>query len=651
MTPDQPIFLGFRKDRIGARLVNLLNVQRLSQKFGVTGRMVWLSQPDGPYPELTDPERFFAPRFVRQHMIVMDQHPDMAGRKLFPALAGSTGDEAVARMLDQGQRFSVDTNLEICRMMGEDRAEVDDQIAALVAGLELAPGIRKPLEQARAQLAAKWGPGRPFAIHVRRGDILDGDPWSRTSWPAKYVPDEFFRAFVAEVDGPVIAFSDTPEAVLHMAQGDPRILPVGDLVDFSRLDTAERDLIELLLMAGCRLIGAPSLSAFSRAAEVIGGADVAPLPGGLPEAVRTAAYDALLERVISAPDSFYRPDSGVQGDLAQSVQFAAPQAVTRGRVSELLAVFQGERADMLNRHPFLNRALATAAVGGGLTEVARELAHAGIAAHGIRHRDRVECEQVMTLLTYDPGGADASAAEADFLNQLFQGRSQDSPILPHMGRRLMLSGGMAARALMLPPALVLDQSYTPPQVEGGAPLPPVLPVWMLLTDWEELLDSDSRRYALRNWPDLWNKIRNLGQDARDLVQQSVDKADIPVIGDDLAIRAGFLGAILRLHGRLMRAFAVLHQIDDQRPNDALTHKRLADACFRAGNVRAGTRWLDSARELAPDNPLLHLSAAARAVEFDQPVRLKWALRKAETLLPDAPLMARKRHQWGLPPDM
>ena len=40
------------------------------------------------------------------------------------------------------------------------------------------------------------GGGEPVAIHVRRGDILDGDPWSYGAWPSKYVPDEFYRGFI-----------------------------------------------------------------------------------------------------------------------------------------------------------------------------------------------------------------------------------------------------------------------------------------------------------------------------------------------------------------------------------------------------------------------------------------------------------------------
>ncbi|MEF9604859.1 hypothetical protein O4J55_22060, partial [Paracoccus sp. PXZ] len=108
--------------------------------------------------------------------------------------------------------------------------------------------MARALERARGILAQAGG-GQPLAIHVRRGDILDGDPWSYSSWASKYVPDEFFRAFVAQAQGPVIAFSDTPAAVGHLRQGDPRILPVQELLDPGALSVAERDLLELLLMA------------------------------------------------------------------------------------------------------------------------------------------------------------------------------------------------------------------------------------------------------------------------------------------------------------------------------------------------------------------------------------------------------------------
>ena len=71
--------IGFRRDGIGARLICLLNVLRLSRKFGATGTFLWLSEPDGPYPELADPRLFSRP-FRRRHIRIIDEMPDLSGQ-------------------------------------------------------------------------------------------------------------------------------------------------------------------------------------------------------------------------------------------------------------------------------------------------------------------------------------------------------------------------------------------------------------------------------------------------------------------------------------------------------------------------------------------------------------------------------------------
>lgn len=643
-----PAIVGYRQDRIGARVIAMLNVQRFAALTGRAGCYFWLSQPDGPYPELADPTRFFSAGYVARHMQVVDRVPDLSQRGFYPAVSRELNLGGLRAALAKGRLFWTDSNLAVDRVMDEDPAAVASQMAQLSAAIELAPRLRDALDGARAELARRWGPGRPFAIHVRRGDILDAIPWSLSSWPSKYLPDEFFRAFVAEVDGPVIAFSDTPKAITHLARGDARIMAVGDLVDFSALDTAERDLIEMLLMAGCRLIGAPAQSAFSRAAEVLGMAEIAALPTALPEAPRLAAFDALLGRVMAGADSFFAP-----GDLAQSLQYAAGHAVLAGQVPALLDAFEGRHA-LMARFPFIYRALAVAAQTAGLTDRAVGLATDGLAQADLRRRDRAECEQVLTLaqtvkaaqVGAQVGAGTAPptppATDADFLHQIFRGRAQDSAVLPQLGWQMMQGGGQAAQALLLPPALI-DVMSEP--AEGTQPN--ILPVWVLLTDWEELLDNDAHRGALRGSPDLWGKIRPLGPGAAALEQAIFEgRAPKDTPDADMLCRMGFLASVLRLNGRYRRAYAVLHWLEKVAPlqDMALTAKRLADCAFRSGNAALGKDFMQRAMAASPDNVLLCLSVATRAAQADEMFRMRRHLARAAELLPDSAFVNRKSRQ-------
>lgn len=599
MIHDHPI-IGFRQDRIGARLICLLNVMRLSRRFDRPGCFLWLSEPDGPYPELADPCDFLSPGFVARHIRVITRLPDLNGRQNLRTLAPGLSIKGFAKALAEGARYECDPMAEAIRFMDESPAAVAAELRQAAEGLEFSDPVRRALAQARQRLA-RIGQGGQVAIHVRRGDILDGNPWSHSSWPAKYVPDEFFRAFIARTSGPVIAFSDTPAAVAHLAQGDPRVVAVADLIGGADLSATGRDLIELLLMAGCTQVGAPAQSAFSQAASVMGGCGIDPLPHALPAAVRHAADDALLERAIQRPDSFLAP-----GDLAQSLFHATRHAISAGRAAELVAAFAG-RQDFLQRFPFLYGDLALAALGAGQAGQARQLAQAGLQAPLLRHRDKSCCRQALLVSAHDTAKASESDIAAGLISMLFTGRSADGPFLPALAWRLLGDHGPAMRALLFDPVLTQRYARADPTASRGQ----ALPLWTLRSDWSELLHDPRLQGELLLAPDLRHKLAPVHK-RLERVETALAEGKTPPIRDEDVALLGFCAAQLRLHGRLKRALGLLHWLNAGHPDDAMTHKRLADACFTAGNDRAGWRWLDGARELAPGHALLHLSSAIRA---------------------------------------
>lgn len=613
--------IGFRQDRIGARLICLLNVMRLARRFGVTGRFLWLSQPDGPYPELVDPRDFLTPDFVAEHIEIVTRMPARDGLQNLRAVAPRMNVAGFAGSLAQGGRYECDAMSEMIRFLDEDPAAVAAEMRAVAQSLALSPRLSRALQQARGVIARAGG-GQPIAIHVRRGDILDGDPWSYSSWGSKYVPDEFFRLFIARHAGPVIAFSDTPAAVAHLRGGDARVLAADDLLDTAALSVAERDLLELLLMAGCTEVGAPSHSAFSRAAAVIGGCRILPLPPGLPDDQRSAGYDAVLERVIARPDSFFAP-----GDLAQSASYAARHASVAGRGSELVDAL-ADRRDLLERFPFLYRELAAAAWGAGRTQKARRLARQGLRSPLMRNRDRPLCEQVL-LVT---GSHEDGQLQAVFLNMILSGRAADGPIMPELALRLVTEQGRAARMLGLAPALLPLYAQSDPLGGAGA----TLPLWVLRIDWSEFIRDPGLQAEMMQWPDLWRKLRPAA-DGLDRIEAALAEGSAPAPEGDAAARFGYCAAVLRLHGRLRRSMLLLDWLHKAAPAEFLTCKRLADACFAAGNRKAGWRWLDQAQALAPENALLLLSQAVRAAEEGDAPRSQRQAQAAAALWPELQL--------------
>jgi len=160
----------------------------------------------------------------------------------------------------------------------------------------------------------------------------------------------------------------------------------------------------------------------------------------------------------------------------------------------------------------------------------------------------------------------------------------------------------------------------------------VLPLWVLRIDWAEFIRDPGPQRELLLWPPLWDKI---GPGSRELarIEAVLAEGGKPDLDDGQAAWLGFCASVLRLHGRLKRAFALLHWLDEARPGQVLTCKRLADACFAAGNRKAGNRWLEAALAVAPEQPLLRLSAALRAAGAQEDELAAAHLRAAETAWP------------------
>ena len=629
--PDCAI-LGFRQDRIGARIVCLLNVLRLSQDFDVTGRFVWLSEADGSYPELTDPHDFLDADFVERHMMIVTDRPDLSGRRNLTAEAPRMDHEHFASALRQGARFQTDAAFGILRMIDENAVLVRQRIAEIMAGLPLARPLVEALDHARTRLADHGDGKAPVAIHVRRGDLLDGLPWSLSSWPMKYVPDEFFRAWTATREGPVIAFSDTPDAVRHLAQGDPRIVPVGDLLAAAQLRPAQRDVLELMLMAECTHIGAPAGSAFSRAAEIVGTGRVDGLPGDLPYEARTAAYDALLARVIGRPGSFY-----ATGDLAQSMQYAAAHAVNCGKAAAFIKACA--RREKINRaHPFVRRVLANTGFVAGDHDTALRQAKLALADERLQRRDRAQCQQIRMMVELETLPDDSPQIDAAFLNEIFVPQRRSGPAMPRLAARTLSRAGPASAAMLYPTEMLGALAAVKPAAEQVATGVKELPDWLYLMDWEELLPGDRARQPLRQTPDLPGKLRHIGGPGADIEAAMNAGEPAPAPGALDARLIGLYAAVLSLHGRYRRALKLLHWLDRQIPDDPLTLKRIADTCYRLGNLKAGNETLDRALGLVLDNPMFHLSKARRMAAMGQAQQARHHLSQADALWPDLSLI-------------
>ena len=152
MTDMLPV-VGFRQDRSGARLIALLDMIRISQKFGIETRFLWLSQPDGPYPELVDPGAFFAPELLSKYIKIIDRVPELRDRKQLSSFVHLNSTKVFADALARGERFRGGGMIEVARFSDETPKQVSAELREIMMNLPLAPRLATALDRARAAVA------------------------------------------------------------------------------------------------------------------------------------------------------------------------------------------------------------------------------------------------------------------------------------------------------------------------------------------------------------------------------------------------------------------------------------------------------------------------------------------------------------------
>ncbi len=287
----------FRRDRLGARLRNIIAGIRLHDMFGAELVVAW---PVGHYSqELRRPRDLFERRFILDHFVTKD--PDiealLAGAtpfKKFPSV------DEMRTHLDTGKDILIEDIGEQVRLPGEPP---ENASAAFVAAAAAVP-INKTV-QARLELFdAFCGGQKVTALHVRRGDIIYDPRWAKDYWPTKYVPDEYYDAMI-EPQSPsaYVLFSDTTASVARFRDVHG-IQSAADIMQLQDLDQAQADLCELLAIARCTSVLSGSHSAFSSAATMIGGARKIALPDDMPDDLRLAAEIQLRDRVGKGAGAF-----------------------------------------------------------------------------------------------------------------------------------------------------------------------------------------------------------------------------------------------------------------------------------------------------------------------------------------------------------
>lgn len=613
MITDGVQIVGFRKDRLGARIVALGNLLFLEDKFGVSVRFLWTSQSEDHNMDIND-EQFpiFDPKFKNQYLTQVSggDREAIVGLTDLEEVRGKISAQLFVERLDAGERFVCTNGFEPALFANELGPHQITEFRASISRITWAPPIYEALDFALGKLAELNA--EPVALHVRRGDVLDKAPWCHRSWTAKFAPDEFYTAVMDQPDTATILFSDTPEVVRRLTAGREKSTTLDDLIDAPNLSLMQRDIVELLLMAHCGIVVAPTLSAFSSSALVIGGTRSIKLPSDLPEPQKTTAYDAVLARVLSGPSSYYN-----DGDFAQSLSYAFRHALN---VGQYRALYGRLKSVMESGQDFAFYLPIAMALGIACDDAASALKLDEVAKRdpNLWASDRMVCATLGRLADHIAGNK--TRATTDFLKLYFARNkadaSQDSLAHYFYEEEPTFQSLFQLDAVVVKTVCHNVQSKTFLFPKGdeflGGVLNTALPLWITGADWTEMFDKKMLQKNLTNSPSFEAK-RALFPKEIILAERNAfrDNTPLPTDFESLSLLSAYAVA-LRLSGRYRRASHIMYHCRNTEPKHPIFLKRLGDLLLTIGKIDGARNNFEKALQILPSHPGLTIAYAGMA---------------------------------------
>ena len=301
MTPARGVFIGQRKDRMGARLLMMLTCIRLAEDFDTSYRVNWF--PKGhDAPELDHPQELFAQDWMGAHFLETAEF-DRLGKDALPiwAFQNDKSPDRLISHLNAGRSVLVEEGFEVLAFPWEDIEAIRPRYRDFIHRIGFTPDIREIMDRADDKLSGQG----VSAYHIRRGDILNGLPWKHTTWPAKIEPEELYEAHLAKnPDQTAIMFSDQPELIARFQEKFPQLLQMSDIADASGMTRAQRDFLELYTMSRADQVIAPVISAFSMAAARVSGQQRKVFRDVLSEREFQAANERVIQRLKGGSGGF-----------------------------------------------------------------------------------------------------------------------------------------------------------------------------------------------------------------------------------------------------------------------------------------------------------------------------------------------------------
>jgi tetratricopeptide (TPR) repeat protein len=603
--------IGYRKDRLGARIIALSNLLALEDKFGASILYYWPDRFEAHDLSINDPDHpIFDDAFKQKyiHQIPTINQADFGNRLDLEAIIGNVGTIDFSKKLAAGEQFVCTIGARPALFTNELGPAGHQAFSRAFERIVFSEAIQKAVNEASFDQDGL----PPLALHVRRGDVTDVEPWRHKNWVSKFAPDEFYEAILEQPGVTAILFSDTMEVAEKISRKWPNAKTVNSLIGNHDLSELQRDLVELLLMARCRAVVAPSLSAFSSVASLIQNTPLRKLPFGLSESERWSAYDGLLKRIFSEPESFHN-----EGDFAQSLGYAFRHSLSTKKHAEFYSLLKAEM-DSGKDFAFYFPLIIALAIACKDDRSARQFTAEALQNKNIWPDDLRVCQGLDSLAEH--AFQDRLTGKRKFLSHYLNRHktNHDLDSIAHYffaheadirdlfmidmpSLKTFSYGDKASRVFLFP----IDREL----FNGELNL--AFPFWIPNGDWPELNEKPQTRKNISLEPTLMQKFFEVPNDLRTAeINAHKNGTPLPESPEETAILSTMATAFT-LTGRYRRAQRLLFHCRKHRPDDPLVLKRLANTLLAVGENNRADANIERALEMAPDHVGLAIAMSER----------------------------------------
>ncbi|CUJ92153.1 putative PEP-CTERM system TPR-repeat lipoprotein [Ruegeria denitrificans] len=588
MTSAKGVFIGQRKDRMGARLLMMLTCIRLAEDFDTTFKVNWFPQ-GADAPELDQPGELFTRDWMDAHFLRAKAFEKLTEKALpIWTFQGDKSPDRLIAHLDSGKSILVEEGFEVLAFPWEDIETISPRYRDFIHRIGFTDEIRAIMDRADEKLSGQG----VSAYHIRRGDILNGLPWKHTTWPAKIEPEELYEAHLEKTAGQTaIMFSDQPELITRFQKRFPKLLQMSDIADVSGMTRAQRDFLELYTMSRAEQVIAPVISAFSMAAARVSGQERLLFRHMLDDEERARANELTISRLRNGSAEFLSVSEAAH--IYSKVLFHLYALNSGDRAQEAFELGAG-LLDAGADNAFMPRLQALNLLYLGRWAEALELVELALEDPNVWPEDYAAlCALRCALL----GQSNKRWRAAQSFSQAIWAK----PLRPDvvvLCSRALYRDQLALRALP-PTDWALQKSIRRPWYSFNSYIAQRRVITripcnfdMLLLDWWDLALDQKARRLINNPARLETLIWGLNR------QTNIDENDPSVVG---------FSALLQLHmGQIPRskAIEITRTVSRQRPENPLYHKRLADLYEAEGDQSQARLTMAEALACDPDNAFL-----------------------------------------------